>query len=159
MSLVTEVRSALDRLNVPSHNPETLSAEAAGQRLTLHLAELDSLACGFTSLEFESHALAGAGMEQLKRVAEKLAKRLTYLLEPISPIEHDAEHCVVQLRSNPPQRDEDRTSYYELLVSRGGRLCLVRYAKTAGGLRQPIACHVTREVLLRLVGDFAQVSL
>ncbi|HEX3657096.1 MAG TPA: hypothetical protein VHV55_14885 [Pirellulales bacterium] len=159
MSLVTEIRSALDRLSIPSHTPQTLTADAAGQRLTLHLADVDSLACGFTSLEFESQAFAQAGIEQLKLVADKLAKRLTYLLEPISPIEHDAEHCVVQLRSNPPQRDEDRTSYYELLVSRGGRLSLVRYAKPAGGLRQPITSHVTREVLLRLVGDFAQVSL
>lgn len=159
MSLVSEIRSALDRLSVPSHSPETLTAYADGQRITLQLAEVDSLACGFASLEFESQSFANAGIEQLKLVAEKLSKRLTYLLEPISPIEHDAEQCVVQLRSNPPQRDEDRTSYYELIVSRDGRLSLVRYAKPAGGVREPITSHVTREVLLRLIGDFAQASL
>ena len=158
MSLVHEVQSALNRLPIPSHTPQTLTAEAAGQHLTLHLDGVDSLACGFVLLEFESQALASAGIEQLKQVAEKLEKRLTYLLEPISPIEHDAEHCVVQLRSNPPQRNEDRTSYYELLVSRGGRLSLARYAKQVGGVRQPVSSHVTREVLLRLIGDFAQVA-
>jgi len=158
MSLVSEIQSALAQLSTPSIAPQTLEAAAAGQRLAIHLAELDSLACGFTSLALESQPLASAGIDQLKQVSEKLAARLTYLLEPISPIEHDAEQCVVQLRSSPPQRDEDRTSYYELLVSRGGRLSLVRYTKPSGGLRQPITSHVTREVLLRIVGDFAQAA-
>jgi hypothetical protein len=158
MSLVTEISSALARISTPSLAPQTLEAEAAGQRLAVHLAELDSLACGFTALELASQPLAAAGMDKLKQVSEKLSARLTYLLEPISPIEQDAEQCIVQLRSNPPQRNEDRTSYYELLVSRGGRLSLVRYTKPAGQPRRPITSHVTREVLLRIVGDFAQAA-
>ena len=78
-------------------------------------------------------------------------------MEPISPIEIDAQGCVVQLRSNPPQRDDDGRSYYELLVRRGGEIALARYRKENGDARQPIAATVTREVLLRLVGDFCAV--
>ena len=95
--------------------------------------------------------------EQLKKIAEQLSARLTYLLEPISPIETDAQGCVVQMRSNPPHKDADRTSYYELLVSRSGELSLCRYTRPAGAPRQLIAAHVTREVLLRLAADFAAV--
>jgi hypothetical protein len=79
-------------------------------------------------------------------------------MEPIAPIEIDEAACVMQLRSNPPQRDDDGRSYYELLVRRGGEITLARYRKEngAGGRRQ-IAANVTREVLLRLVGDFCAV--
>ncbi len=77
-------------------------------------------------------------------------------MEPICPIEIDADACVVQLRSNPPQRDDDGRSYYELLVRRGGEIALTRYRKENGGARRPISANVTREVLLRLVGDFCE---
>lgn len=79
------------------------------------------------------------------------------MMEPIAPIEIDAAACVVQLRSNPPQRDDDGRSYYELIVRRGGEIGLTRYRKENGNARQQIAATVTREVLLRLVGDFCTV--
>ena len=63
----------------------------------------------------------------------------------------------MQLRSNPPQRDDDGRSYYELIVRRGGEIALTRYRKENGNARQQIAATVTREVLLRLVGDFCAV--
>ena len=62
--------------------------------------------------------------------------------------------CVVQLRSNPPQHDDDGRSYYELLVRRGGEIALTRYRKENGNARQQITATVTREVLLRLGGRF-----
>jgi hypothetical protein len=58
------------------------------------------------------------------------------------------------MRSNPPQRDEDGRSYYELLVRRGGEIALARYRKENGAARRPVAAHLTREVLLRLAADF-----
>ena len=94
---------------------------------------------------------------ELERIGKALAERLTYLMEPISPIEIDADACVVQLRSNPPQRDDDGRSYYELMVRRGGEIALARYRKENGDARQQIPATVTREVLLRLVGDFCAV--
>jgi hypothetical protein len=46
------------------------------------------------------------------------------------------------------------TAYYELLVRRGGQIAVTRYRKENGAGRRQIAATVTREVLLRLVGDF-----
>ena len=40
-------------------------------------------------------------------------------------------------------------------MRRGGEIHLSRYAKQPGQPRQMIAANVTREVLLRLVGDFS----
>ena len=102
---------------------------------------LDSLACAFTRLALRADSLAGMSPERLKKTAEILSARLTYLLEPISPIEIDSQGCVVQMRSNPPQKESDRTTYYELLVSRTGELSLSRYARAAGESRQMIPAH------------------
>ena len=78
-------------------------------------------------------------------------------MEPIARSRSTPQACIVQLRSNPPQRDDDGRSYYELLVRRGGEIALARYRKENGNARQPIPATVTREVLLRLVGDFCAV--
>jgi hypothetical protein len=58
------------------------------------------------------------------------------------------------MRSNPPQKDEHQTSYYELVVRRGGEIALCRYVKEPGEARRTVPACVTREVLLRLIGDF-----
>ena len=94
-------------------------------------------------------------VEKLKQISNNLSKRLSYLLEPINPIEVDSEQCLVQMRSSPPAKGEDGTSYYELLVRRGGELRLSRYAKTPGQPRRIVPAQVTREVFLRLVADFS----
>jgi hypothetical protein len=132
-----------------------VECDDAGCALRCRLTALDTLGCAFQSFELQSDVLSSASMDRLKQVAEALSRRLTYLLEPISPIEVDSQQCVVQLRSNPPQKDEHGTSYYELLVAAGGRLSLCRFNKAAGNPRHAIPAQVTREVFLRLVADFA----
>jgi len=159
MSLSEKLRQELGRLAPFAHGEAVVEASEGGQRLRCELVALDTLACAFTGLEVVSDALAGRPAGQLRAVAEALSKRLTYLLEPISPIEVDAEHCVVQMRSNPPQKDEGTTSYYELLVGRSGQIGLVRYARAGGAPRSIVPAHVTREVLYRLVGDFAAAGI
>jgi hypothetical protein len=138
--------------------PQALSVAADGRQLTAQIVALDALALAFEYLTMISNSLAQAPIDQLKKVADVLSKRLTYLLEPISPIEVDADQCVVQLRSNPPQRDDNGTRYYELLVRKGGELSLRRYQKHPGGVRQLIPAQVTREVFLRLVDDFSTAA-
>src|SRR5437660_702697 len=132
MTLVEKTRTALAAVPTFAGGGHALAAEHDGLRLSCDLTALDTLACEFTRFAVRSDKLATATIEELKRVSEALAARLTYLLEPISPIEVDSQQCVVQLRSNPPQRDADRTSYYELLVRKGGELSLCRWTKQAG---------------------------
>jgi hypothetical protein len=135
----------------------TLAVEEVPRQLTCDIAERNPLAVSFRFLKLATAELAAASATDLERLGKSLADRLTYLMEPIRPIEHDSGACVVQLRSNPPQRDDDSRSYYELLVRRGGEIALTRYRKENGGARQQIPATVTREVLLRLVGDFCGV--
>ena len=155
MSLKHKLQSQLNRLS--SGGPHHLFAEDGPHRLRAALLEIHPLACRIDKLAVETDVLRDATPGELKQLGETLAQRITYLLEPISPIEIDREGCVIQLRSNPPQRDDDGASYYELVVRRGGAVELCRYQKRRGNARHPIPATVTQEVLTRLVGDFEAV--
>jgi hypothetical protein len=135
----------------------TVDVTAGSRRLTCDLVERNPLAVAFQTLRLATTELASASTVDLERIAKSLSGRLTYLMEPIRPIEIDADACVAQLRSSPPQHDDDGRSYYELTVRRGGELSLCRYRKEPGTAREQIPITVTREVLLRLVDDFGAV--
>jgi hypothetical protein len=143
--------------SIGSGGATTVAASFEPRQITCDIVERNSLAVSFGSLRLTTAELASADAARLERTGKALAAKLTYLMEPISPIEIDAQACVVQLRSNPPQRDDDGRSYYELLIRRGGEITLTRFRKENGDARRPITATVTREVLLRLVGDFCAV--
>jgi hypothetical protein len=157
MSLKHATQTVLSTVGPFSAGLQTVSATSGDLKLSIDLVALETLGCAFTRFELVTPRLAAAKADELERIAANVAGRVTYLLEAISPIEVDQEHCVVQMRSYPPQKTDDGTTYYELLVRRGGSLSLVRYQKQPSNQRQPIAAQVTREVLLRLVDDFAAV--
>jgi hypothetical protein len=154
MKLHTQFDQALTKLG---SGPATVAVEDSPRQLTCDIVEHNALAVSFNQLKLATTELAAAAAADLERIGKALADRLTYLMEPIAPIELDAASCIVQLRSNPPQRDDDGRSYYELIVRRGGEIALVRYRKENGNARRQISATVTREVLLRLVGDFCAV--
>ena len=151
------LQSQFEQELLNSGSPATVAVNDSPRQLTCEIVESNSLAVSFNQLHLATDELASAGATELERIGKALAARLTYLMEPIAPIEIDAAACVVQLRSNPPQRDDDGRSYYELIVRRGGEIALMRYRKTNGDARQQITATVTREVVLRLVGDFCAV--
>lgn len=157
MSLKSKLQSQLNRRSMGG--PQRIVVEDGALRLTCDLVDVHPLACQFERLAVATAQLAEASPDQLQALSDRLAARITYLLEPISPIEHDDEGCVIQLRSNPPQKEDDGTRYYELVVRRGGELALCRYQKQPGQVRQVIPATVTQEVLLRLVGDFESVLI
>jgi hypothetical protein len=133
--------------------PARVCVESPPRTLVCDLADHNSLAVSLNQLQLRTSELANASTVELKRISESLAARLTYLLEPISPIEIDTTGCVVQLRSSPPQCDDDGLAYYELLVRRGGEITLARFRKDSGAERQRIPATITREALLRLAAD------
>jgi hypothetical protein len=151
-TLASQLAAELNALGTLSAS-QSIDLTAADRSLHCELASLDRIGCEFMRLEVATAKLAGAATDQLQKIAEALSTRLTYLLEPISPIEVDQQGCTVQMRSSPPQRNDDGTQYYELLVRAGGQLSLARYRKPPGAVREAVAAQVTREVLLKLAGD------
>jgi hypothetical protein len=131
-----------------------LEIDTPAGRLTAQLASIDRLACALDQLSLETTRLANATIDELKQLSNRLSKQLCYLLEPISLIECDADSATVQLRSNPPAKDEDQTSYYEVVARRGGAITLCRYVKLPGDVRRTTPANLTHEVLARLGQDF-----
>jgi hypothetical protein len=157
-NLKTQTQHALEQLDSQAAIPHRLQCQSGGERLQAEIIALDTLACAFNYLGVEVDSLASAPVTTLKQVAERLSKRLTYLLEPITAVEIDSDGCAIQLRSNPPQKDDNGASYYELLVKKGGLISLSRYKKEPREVRRLIPAHVTREVFLRLVDDFSKAA-
>lgn len=95
--------------------------------------------------------LAGAAMQQL-----------AYLEEPLAIWELDRSENLVQLRSNPPQRDENEVSYWELVV-RGGlqpAATLTRYRWAADLVeREVLPYPATFALLGRITDTLATVLL
>jgi hypothetical protein len=155
MNIQALIEHELNQLG--SGGPAMVAVADGPRNLTCDIVEYNSLAVVFNLLRLATTELASATAVDLERISNALATKLTYLMEPIRPIELDVDACVVQMRSNPPQKDDDGRSYYELLVRRGGEIALARYRKEPGTPRQQVAATVTREVLLRLAGDFSAV--
>jgi hypothetical protein len=143
--------------NLGSGGSATVAVDSHPRTLTCDIVERNALAVSFDRLRLATTELAAASAADLERIGKALSQRLTYLMEPIAPIEIDAAECVMQLRSSPPQKDDDGRSYYELIVRRGGEIALARFRKESASARQQVSATVTREVLLRLAGDFCAV--
>jgi len=158
MSATDQFERAAEAAAAGGPGPWSVDDTAGDVRFTCELTALETLACAFTKFEITNAAWASVPIAGVEQIAANLAKRLTYLLEPISPIETDADQCVVQMRSNPPRKNEHRTSYYELQVRRGGTINLCRYEKLPGDVRQQVPIHVTREVFRHLIDDFSAAS-
>jgi hypothetical protein len=153
MSIQHDVQQELKRIHA-LQAAARLEVDTPCGRLESQVTAVDAIGCAFESFVLRTDKLAGATMDQLRKLSDRLTKRLTYLLEPIGALEADAESCTVQLRSSPPQKGEDGSSYYELLVRRGGEISLCRFAKSPGQPRRVIDAQVTREVFSRLAEDF-----
>lgn len=153
MTLYQEFENALRAAG----GPQMVSAQVSLRHVRCALSDVTSLAVNVDSLVLETTELAAARIDELEDISNRLSARVHYLLEPIGPIEVDADTCTVQLRSTPPQKDDDGRNYYELLVRRGGELSLRRYRKEPGQPRRTIPATLTREVVVRVVGDFCAV--
>jgi hypothetical protein len=134
---------------------DALRAQTDNGTLEATIARADSMSVAFSSFLFTSDKLATAETPALSRIADQLASRLTYLLEPLRVIEVDGQAGAVQMRSHPPYQRQEQTRYYEVLVQRGGSVSLLRYERQPGEPRTAIPATVTEEVFFRLADDFA----
>ncbi|HEX6960552.1 MAG TPA: hypothetical protein VF175_01695 [Lacipirellula sp.] len=133
----------------------TISVVDGPRTATCEAIQCDALAVTIDELQLETAELSSATTFELQAASGNLAKRINYLLEPIAPIETDATGCSVQMRSNPPQKDDNGCRYYELLIRRGGSVTLCRYEKQPGQPRTRVPAALTHEVVGRLIDDFS----
>jgi hypothetical protein len=154
MSLSQQLLSQLK--TVAGQTGALLSVADGPRTVRCDAVQCDAMAVTIQLLALETGELAGVAQQQLEAASRDLCSRVNYLLEPISPIEIDAQGCSVQMRSNPPQSDDNGRRYYELMLRRGGSVSLQRYEKLPGAVRTIVPAALTHEVVGRLVDDFSQ---
>lgn len=93
----------------------------------------------------------------LRRSAERAASRLIYLEEPLLLLELDPAEKLAQLRSDPPQQEDEAITYWELFMWAEPqlRVRLARYCWQPGQGREQITYPATFTTLGRLAQDLA----
>src|SRR5262249_22519771 len=88
--------------------------------------------------------------------AERVAGRVTGLLEPLKVVEVDAERGEALLRSDQPTQRGEKLFYYEVLLQNTTAASVRRYRALPGnGRREQVAFALTKEALAKFVADLA----
>jgi hypothetical protein len=160
MSLASQLSNELRQLaGYSAADPRTIVASQPGIELALEVLAADSLSCSFRELRIEAPALGRADVEGLRRWANAFCQRVTYLLEHMAPLEVDVPNQQVLVRSAPPERRDDLTSFYEIVLQSHakGHFSLRRFRSQRGsGVREQVAMHLTHEVLSKLIDDLEE---
>lgn len=156
MSLSRKIAAALDENTKAYTPPCEVTVEEGAHRLTLNLSAVDTVGVGLDSLEFATTSRPEWTVPELRAWGERLAARVTYLMEPLKILEIDATDGEVHLRSQSPTARDDRRGYYEVRLYRQGSLRMERCSfDEVARRRSKVPCQFTREVLERLADDIA----
>lgn len=154
MSLSQKIAAAVDARPASGALPCATSVEDGAHRLTLHLTAAGPVGLAFSALDFATSARNEWTPEALKAWGDRLAARVTYLMEPLVVLEHDVDGGEVELRSQSPTPRAQQRSFYEVRLNRAGTLRLSRIAfSEATRQRTATDCQMTGEVLERLADD------
>ena len=154
MTLSQKTAAALDARPEAGALPCDVTVEDGPHRLSLHLTAAGPVGLAFSALEFTTSARADWSPDDLLAWGNRLAARVTYLMEPLVVLEQDREVGAVELRSRKPTERSHQRAYYEVRVHRAGTLHLSRVAfEEANRQRLPAPCQMTREVIERLTDD------
>ncbi len=154
MSLSRKIVAEVDAYNSAGIFPGSVTADEGTNRLTLHLTAAGSVGLAFSALDFATATRAEWSPEALKAWGDRVAARVTYLMEPLIVLEHDIEAGEVELRSQAPTPRAQLRSFYEVRLNRQGTLHLARVVfDETTRQRRTADCQMTREVLERLSDD------
>jgi hypothetical protein len=93
----------------------------------------------------------------LTQRADRVARRVTGLTEPLRIIEVDAGRNEALLRSGTPAVRGNDICYYELLLKGEWSATLRRYkSPRTGGRREPVPFALTHETIAKLAVDLAE---
>jgi hypothetical protein len=130
--------------------------DQAGWKVSLTADSVDTIGCRLWEVGLDRTSPL-PNPPPLKEQAERIAGRVTGLLEPLRLVEIDPQGDVAQLRSGQPARQGDEVAYYEVLRRRDGTTRLGRFqaSATTPGKRDQVPFNLTHEALAKLVGDLA----
>lgn len=151
MTLDDTLRTRLAEL---PDEPATFFHQLGPWTARLTVQRRDMLGCLLADLSLRrSTPLAG----DAKAWAQRLAQRVTGLLEPLKLHEVDSARQLTLLRSQAPTTRGDALEYYEIELQGLTEMCLRRYQGFAepGKKRQQVHFALTYEGLAKLLGDLS----
>ena len=153
MSLSQKIAAVLDGPDAGTPPCDAMIEDGA-HRLVLHLTASGPVGLAFGALDFTTTARPEWTPESLKAWGDRIAARVTYLMEPLVVLEQDALAGEVEIRSHAPTSRGDLRAFYEIRIGRPGVLQFTRGAfDETARRRRTIDCMMTREVLERLIDD------
>ena len=141
---------------------QVLLSDPSGVQVEIDLTQVDTLGCAVRRITMRVPAMSSVAFDVLKRWADALSQRITYLLEQLTPLEYDPQAGQVLIRSTRPDQLPDGTQYYEIVLSSqgAGTFALQRFRSVKGTPgRTPIDLQVTHEVLYKLCDDLIDTAV
>ncbi|MBK9712091.1 MAG: hypothetical protein IPO81_12335 [Kouleothrix sp.] len=150
-------RSALDG------DGQTLSVPGEPLHATLALFDHDRYSATMRELVVASAGAPPADARAyLSAAAAEIARRLSFLEEPLAVWELDGGEKLAQLRSSPPLREGEAVSYWEVLLwsgdAPGARLTRYRWAPDLTE-REVVAYPATFATMGRIADNLAEALL
>jgi hypothetical protein len=161
MSLGKQMIEQLRLLSADQALPPTeagfqiLTALEGPEQATLEFFDHDRYSVTLRSLDVGGGAFGGDARAYLSAHAAEIARRLSYLEEPLAVWELDGGERVAQLRSSPPQRDGAEVSYWEVRLCAGERsgARLARYRWAPGMVEREIVAYPATFALAGRLAD------
>jgi hypothetical protein len=139
-----------------SHNSVT-ALDGSGQA-TIEFFDHDRFSVTLRALDVGGAPVEGDARAYLSAWAAEIARRLSYLEEPLAVWELDGGERIAQLRSSPPQREGEEISYWEVTLvagaQPGARLARYRWAPSMVE-REIVAYPATFALVGRMVDSLA----
>lgn len=127
-----------------------LPGEGGGWGVSLTADRTDPLGCLVWELAVNTSGPDG----DLRAWADRIAGRVTGLLETLKVVEVDAGRNEAILRSDEPRARGDDRHYYEVLLQGTHAATVRRYrGQRTGGKREQVAFALTHEAIAKLVAD------
>lgn len=155
MSLSHAIAAALDKGN----SSGMVSADEGDDSIQLDLVASSAVGVECHNLEYRTASRTHWSADDLRAWGDRVAARVTYLMEPLVVAEIDADAAEVQILSKSPTPRGPSRSFYEVRLNATGVLRLVRITfDEPDRRRRTTTFQLTREVLERLADDLAATA-
>jgi hypothetical protein len=128
---------------------------------TLEFFDHDRFSVTLRALDVGGASFEGDVRAELSARAAEIARRLSYLEEPLAVWELDGRERVAQLRSSPPQREGDEVSYWEVMLTAGAQLAarIARYRWATGMAEREVVAYPATFALVGRMTDSLRAAL
>jgi hypothetical protein len=163
LRLLAEGKTVLEGLQATDAEYKRLVTLADGHAARLEFFDHDRYSVALRALEIGAGRPAAADAHAyLSAAAAEVARRLSYLEEPLAVWELDGREGVAQLRSSPPLREGDEVSYWEVTLMAGAqpgaRAMRYRWAPDMAE-REAVAYPATFALVARMADSLAEALL